>query len=99
MYLELYRNRIVELCKKNKVKYLFAFGSVLTDKFTDKSDIDLLVDIYSDDPLIYAENYFDLKFGLEDLFKRKIDLLEERAQKNKYFIESINNSKQLIYGS
>ena len=33
---------IIALCKKHKVKKLFAFGSVLTNRFNDKSDIDLL---------------------------------------------------------
>lgn len=33
---------IIALCKKHKVKKLFAFGSVLTNRFNDKSDIDLV---------------------------------------------------------
>jgi len=99
MYLDAYKNKIVELCEKHRVKHLFVLGSVLTDNFSNESDIDFLVDINSKDPFTYAENYFNLKFELEDLLNRKIDLLEERALKNKYFIDNINNSKQLIYGS
>lgn len=99
MYLDPFKNQIIKLCKKNKVKYLFAFGSVLTNKFSDKSDVDLLVDINSKDPIKYAENYFDLKFQLEDLLKRKIDLLEERGIRNPYLKENIDNSKLLIYGA
>jgi len=99
MYLDSYRNKISELCEKHEVKHLFAFGSVLTNKFSEASDVDLLVDISSKDPISYAENYFELKFDLENLLKRKIDLLEERALKNKYFIENINNTKKLIYGA
>jgi hypothetical protein len=37
--------QIQELCKSNKVKTLFAFGSVLRDDFSENSDIDLVVDI------------------------------------------------------
>ena len=59
-------------------------GSVLTDKFNDKSDIDLLVDIDSNDPLDYADYYFNLKFALQELIKRPIDLLESKAMKNPY---------------
>jgi len=77
---------------------LYVFGSVLTDKFNDKSDIDLLVDIDSNDPLVYADNYFNLKFALQELFKRPIDLLESKAMKNPYIIRNIDNSKFLIYG-
>jgi uncharacterized protein len=99
MYLDPFKNQIIKLCEKHKVKYLFAFGSVLTNKFSDKSDVDLLVDINSKDPIKYAENYFDLKFQLEDLLKRKIDLLEERGIRNPYLKENIDNSKLLIYGA
>jgi len=98
MYLDSYNNKITKLCEKYKVRNLFVFGSVLTDKFSKKSDIDFVVDINSKDPIIYAENYFELKFELEKLLNRKIDLLEEKALNNKYFIENINNSKHQIYG-
>ena len=99
MYLDSYKKQIIHLCEKYKVKHLFAFGSVLTNKFSEKSDVDLVVDIKSKDPIKYAENYFDLKFQLEDLLKRKIDLLEERGIKNSYLRENIDNSKLLIYGA
>jgi predicted nucleotidyltransferase len=99
MYLEKYISEIITLCKKNKVKSLYVFGSVLTDRFTDKSDIDLIVDIDSNDPLEYSDNYFNLKFALEELLRRQIDLLESRALKNPFLRENIDNSKTLIYAS
>jgi len=99
MYLEIFKEEIRALCQKNKVKYLYVFGSVLTDRFTEKSDIDLVVDIDSSDPLDYADNYFNLKFALEDLLNRQIDLLENKAIKNPYLRESIDNSKTLLYAS
>jgi predicted nucleotidyltransferase len=97
MYFDNYINSLKNLCKKNKVKSLYAFGSVLTDSFNEKSDIDLIVDIDSFDPIDYAENYFNLKFALQDLFQRHIDLLENKAIKNPYIRQNIDNSKQLIY--
>ena len=99
MYLESYIGEIRILCQKNKVKNLYVFGSVLTDRFTDKSDIDLIVDIDTNDPLDYADNYFNLKFALEDLLSRQIDLLENKALKNPYLRENIDNSKSLLYAS
>jgi predicted nucleotidyltransferase len=99
MYLEIFKEEIQALCQKNKVKYLYVFGSVLTDRFTKKSDIDLVVDIDSSDPLDYADNYFNLKFALEDLLNRQIDLLENKAIKNPFLRESIDNSKILLYAS
>lgn len=56
MYLDKYNEDIRNLCQQNKVRTLYVFGSVLTDKFNEKSDIDLLVDIDSNDPLDYADN-------------------------------------------
>lgn len=91
-------DKLITLCKKYKVTKLYVFGSVITEKYTKESDIDLLVTFDDIDLQDYADNYFDLKFSLEDLFKRKIDLLEEKAIKNPFFKKSINNSKELIYG-
>ena len=97
MYLDKYTNEINNLCLKNKVKSLYVFGSVLTDKFSEKSDIDLVVDIDSNDPFDYADNYFNFKFALQDLFRRPIDLLENKAIKNPYIRQNIDQSKSLIY--
>jgi len=99
MYLERYMGEIRVLCKKSKVRNLYVFGSILTDSFSDKSDIDLIVDIDSDDPIDYADNYFNLKFALEELLSRRIDLLENKAIKNPLLRENIDNSKTLLYAS
>ena len=96
--LELHTNDISKLCETHKVKSLYAFGSVLTDKFNNKSDIDLIVDFYALDVLDYADNYFDLKFSLQDVLNRKIDLLEEKALKNPYFKQAIYQQRHLVYG-
>jgi uncharacterized protein len=86
------------LCQKYKVFKLFAFGSVLTERFNTESDIDLIVD-FNDIPVAdYADNYFDLKFSLEDTLHRKIDLLENKAIRNPYLRQSIDSTKQLVYG-
>ena len=97
MYLDKYKKEINSLCLQNKVKSLYVFGSVLTDRFNEKSDIDLVVDIDSNDPFDYADNYFNLKFALQDLFRRPIDLLENKAIKNPYIRQNIDHSKSLIY--
>ncbi|MBQ7489293.1 MAG: nucleotidyltransferase domain-containing protein [Bacteroidales bacterium] len=36
-------NLVIEILKQHKVKNAYLFGSVLTDRFNDQSDIDLLV--------------------------------------------------------
>jgi len=91
-------DRIRALCYKHKVTRLFVFGSILSDKFKKSSDIDFLVDFEGVDLFDYADNYFDLKNSLESILKRQVDLLEDKAVKNPYLRQSIDSSKQLIYG-
>ena len=93
-----FKNQISELCVSHKVKNLYAFGSVLTSDFNNDSDIDLIVDFKNIDVNDYADNYFDLKFALQDIFKRPIDLLESQAIKNPYFKQAVDQKKQLVYG-
>ena len=94
--LQLYRSQIYELCLKHSVGELAVFGSVLTDNFNDSSDIDLVVDFSSIERKEYAGNYFNFKKSLEDLFQRKVDLLEKSALKNPFFLEVLQNTKKII---
>ena len=100
--IELNLEKIYELCRKYKVKSLSVFGSILTDRFNDESDIDLLVDFEPFDPdsleFDYVSNYFDLQASLESLFGRKIDLIEDGDQLNPLFRKLVYARKRLIYG-
>ncbi len=93
-----YSDDIQQLCSRHKVKRLYAFGSVLTDNYNENSDIDFIVDFEPIDVAQYADNYYDLKFSLEDIFNKPVDLLEEKAIKNPYFRQVINKQRRLIYG-
>lgn len=98
--IELNLQRIIELCRLHKVKSLVVFGSILTDRFNDNSDVDLLVNFepFDHEKEDYVRNYFDLRDAFEALFHRKVDLVEEKGLRNKYFIANVNRTKQLIYG-
>lgn len=98
--IELNLERIIDLCRRHKVKSLAVFGSILTDRFSDQSDVDLLVDFEPTDPdkFDYVTNFFDLQDSLESLLKRKVDLVVGSALRNKYFINNVNRTKQIIYG-
>jgi predicted nucleotidyltransferase len=94
-----YNNDIQKLCEIHKVKRLYAFGSILTDKFNANSDVDFIVHFEPFEIAQYADNYYNLKFSLEEILKRPVDLLEEQSIKNPYFLRSIKNQRQLIYGN
>lgn len=88
----------IEFFKKHKIKNAYLFGSALTDAFNENSDIDLLINFidYSN-PVEVGQSIWDLEDELELLVKRKVDLITERSLKNPYFIQEVNNTKQLIY--
>ena len=94
-----YHESVAMLCKQYKVKTLYVFGSALTENFGKESDVDFIVDFESLPITDYVNNYFDFKFSLEDIFKRPVDLLEEKSLRNPYFIQSINKHKRLVYGA
>jgi predicted nucleotidyltransferase len=91
-------DKIKALCLAHNVKNLFAFGSVCTDRFSDNSDIDLLITFNPMDYGDYADTYFVLADKFENLFHRPVDLVTDKSLKNPYFIDSINQTKTLLYG-
>ena len=97
--LSIHINDINKLCYNHSVKTLYVFGSVLTNSLNSESDIDFLVEFLPINSKEYADNYYDLKYSLERVLNRKIDLLEKTAIKNPYFIQSIQNNNQIIYGN
>ncbi|HEY3389825.1 MAG TPA: nucleotidyltransferase domain-containing protein [Prolixibacteraceae bacterium] len=96
--LEKRRDDLKGICQNLKVKRLYAFGSVVSEKFRKDSDIDFLIS-FADNLSIeeYTNNYFSLHYRLRELFHREIDIVTERTLSNPYFIESINETKELIY--
>ncbi len=85
------------LCDKHKVKELYIFGSVLTDKFTDSSDIDVLIQFGQVELMDYFDNYMDFKEELEKLLNRNVDLVENQAIRNPIFRRVVDREKQLVY--
>ena len=60
------------LKRRYAVKSLAIFGSAARDALSATSDVDLLVEF---DAAATFDGYFDLKFYLEDLIGRKVDLV------------------------
>ena len=96
--LDKHKGEIIKLCSDHNVKQLYAFGSVLTNQFSNESDIDLVVDFNPIEISTYADNYYNLKFSLQKVLNRQIDLLEDKAIKNPYFRQNLNETRKLIYG-
>jgi uncharacterized protein len=86
------------LCQAHDVKTLHAFGSMLNDSFDEqRSDIDLLVELDTQDPIARGQNLMNLWEQFEGFFKRKVDLLTNSSIKNPILRKHIDASKILIY--
>ena len=82
----------------HKVKYLYAFGSSITEKFDpSRSDIDFVVEIDDNDPIERGEKLMDLWDKFEGFFKRKVDLLTDSSIRNPILRQNIDKTKILIY--
>lgn len=93
-----YMNRLSQLCDVFCVNRLAIFGSASRDDFEPaSSDVDFLVDFGGTYPLGAFEQYFGLKEALERLFRRPVDLVEERAIQNPYFGQAIAQDRIWVY--
>ena len=91
-------DKLYKLCEQFKVSKLYAFGSVVTDRFDEEtSDIDLIVELSPMIPLEKGETLLSLWNAFEELFGRKVDLLSDQPIANRFLRESIEKTKQLIY--
>ncbi len=95
--LKLYKDQVSELCKTLDVRKLYVFGSAVRDDFSEKSDIDFLLSF--DDGSNQFRRYFKLKYGLENIFNRKCDLLMEDGIKNPLLSRYIHQERRIFYES
>lgn len=88
---------IADFCRRHRVTKFALFGSVLTDKFGPKSDIDVLVDLEDHVSLF---DLVDMKEELEKKWKRKVDVLVRRGVERDHYERrkrSILDSATVIY--
>ena len=87
--------KIKKFCREHHVIKFSLFGSVLTDRFNKKSDVDVLVEFHPD----HIPSFFglaDMQFELEDFFNRSVDLRTPNDL-SIYFRENvISNALRLV---
>ncbi len=86
------------LYRRCHVSRLELFGSAVTDRFDSaRSDLDMLVTFDALEPGAYADAYFGLKEGLEELFARPVDLVTTQALGNPYFRREVEAHKRTLF--
>jgi uncharacterized protein len=94
------RPKLLELCRKYNVRRLELFGSAAQGKFdSSRSDLDFLVAFIRDKALNPADQYLGLLVDLEDLFGRKVDLVDISAARNPYFIAEALKHRVMLYAA
>ena len=89
---------LAKFCQQRKVRRLELFGSATKDAFDPgASDLDFLVEFEPLAPTDHADSYFGLLHGLEDLFARRIDLVERAPIRNPYLLAAIGESEVVLY--
>jgi uncharacterized protein len=99
MKLEYDLEAIQEFCRERGIAKLELFGSALGDKFTEKSDVDLLATLRPGVKCGLFE-WVSLGEDLGNLFGRSIDLVSRRAverSRNEYRKRAILSKTSLIY--
>ncbi|MFZ4508989.1 MAG: nucleotidyltransferase family protein [Fimbriimonas sp.] len=94
-----HRAEVEMLCRRFAVTRLCLFGSALTDRWDpESSDLDFLVEYgpgYQELPPF--ERLVGLQMALEDLFHRKVDVVNLALARNPYFVENALSRCREIY--
>ncbi|HLL89379.1 MAG TPA: nucleotidyltransferase domain-containing protein [Tepidisphaeraceae bacterium] len=88
------------LCQAYGVRRLEVFGSAARADFDpDASDYDFLVDFGDQPPAGSFRRYMGLKFDLEALLGRPVDLVEAAAVTNPYFLRAAARDRREVYAA
>ncbi len=94
-----HQRELAQACSTYKVKELYAFGSVLSDRFNEKSDVDLAVDFDRDSFEGSFLQFLNFKNTLEEIFHRHVDLVPLGSIRNQIFLRTLNQTRRCIYAA
>lgn len=66
------QDKLAEFCRRNKIRRLALFGSVIRGDFRPESDVDVLVEFEAGTRV--GLRFFEMEQELSDLIGRKVDL-------------------------
>ena len=85
-----------EFCRRNGIRKLALFGSVLTQRFSDSSDVDMLVEFEPDERVGYLR-MAAMERELSNLFGGKKVDLRTPSELSPYFREEVVNGAVVEY--
>jgi len=97
-HIQIDRKRLADFCHKWKITEFAIFGSALRDDFRPDSDVDVLVSSAEDAPWSLYD-LVDITEELEQLFGRKVDLVEKGGLRNPFRRHEILTTRQVLYAA
>jgi len=89
------REKIAEFCRRNRIRKLSLFGSVLRDDFGPESDVDVLVE-FETDAKFGLFRMAGMEIELSEMLGRKVDL-RTPEELSRYFREEVVQSAEVQY--
>jgi len=96
--IEIPKSKIKEFCKRNQIRKLSLFGSVLRNDFRSDSDVDILVEF---EPAAHLSlfDFARMQSELESLLGRRVDLVEASGLHNPFRRYEILRTQQVVYAA
>jgi len=93
--IEIPRERVAEFCRKHHIRKLSFFGSVISEHFTQDSDVDVLVE-FELGQVVGLIRLAGMELELSEIIGRKVDL-RTPADLSRYFREEVLSSAEIQY--
>lgn len=95
--IEMPRERLAEFCRRNHIRRLSLFGSILRDDFGPESDVDFLVE-FEPGKTPSLLTMAGLEIELSEMLGRKVDL-RTAGDLSRYFRDEVIREAKLEYAS
>jgi predicted nucleotidyltransferase len=89
------REKIAEFCRRHHIRKLSFFGSVISEHFTQDSDVDVLVE-FEPGQVVGLIRLAGMELELSEILGRKVDM-RTPADLSRYFREEVLSSAEIQY--
>jgi predicted nucleotidyltransferase len=93
--IEMPRERVAEFCRRHHIRRLSFFGSVISDHFTQDSDVDVLVE-FEQGQVVGLLRLAGMEIELSEILGRKVDL-RTPADLCRYFKDDVLSAAEVQY--
>ena len=90
--------QIAQFCRRNHIRRLSLFGSVLRNDFGPDSDVDVLV-VFQDNAKWNLFDHMNAEEELKHIFGREVDLVERKTIRNPFRRHHVLNNHEVIYAA